>query len=284
MRNGPERGVPAAVPSRRTLSRRARQSMTGRGRSSTRGHQPAGVRSYACAGPSATSRAERLDEAVDVVGGRAGAEARAEPVRAGRDAVEERVRAEPAGAHRDAVLGGERGRDEPDRPALELDGGDAETVVGIVEPADDPHAGMPASPWCRRAVSAASCSRRGASPSRSSSTSARASAAMPSTLGVPASCRSAPCFQSTPSTRTDSTAPPPARWGGGRVEPVRPADERPGAERRVRLVAREREVVDAGCREVDAPVRQQLCGIHRERVRRARAPAGRAPRSGAPRP
>ena len=59
----------------------------------------------------------------------------------------------------------------------------------------------------------------------------------------------------------------------------RPADERAGAERRVRLVAREREVVDAGCREVDAAVRQQLRGVHREaRAVRVREPGERRDR------
>ncbi len=49
-----------------------------------------------------------------------------------------------------------------------------------------------------------------------------------------------------------------------RVEPVPAADERPDPERRVRLVPRERHVVDAGGGEVEPPVRHELRPVDRE--------------------
>ena len=79
-----------------------------------------------------------------------------------------------------------------------------------------------------------------------SASQAAASATAPITLGEPASKRSGASAQITSSSVTSLIAPPPC--SSGSPPSARAADERAGAERRVELVAGEREVVDAGRR------------------------------------
>ena len=90
----------------------------------------------------------------------------------------------------------------------------------------------------------------------SSASQAAASATAPITFGEPASKRSGASAQITSSTVTSLIAPPPC--SSGLAGQRRPADERAGAERRVELVAGEREVVDAGRGHVDRAVRREL--------------------------
>ena len=91
-------------------------------------------------------------------------------------------------------------------------------------------------------------------------------ATAPTTFGDPASSRSGGSVQITSSRSTRSTAPPPARKGSPVLERRPWPDQRPGPERRVQLVAAERDEVGPGGQR---PVGRQLRRVEQRPGRRA---------------
>ncbi len=118
---------------------------------------------------------------------------------------------------------------------------------------------MVLSPVSRCVESARSRSASASIPIASSVSQAAASATAPITFGEPASKRSGASAQTTSSSVTSLIAPPPCSSGSPPSGDL--ADERTGAERRVELVAGDREVVDPRLGHRQRAVRRELGGV-----------------------
>ena len=261
-RSSPTRRPPATEPpaGTRRARRRARIAAPVRGGRRRRARRPAGrppPRWFRARG----SRAPRRAAAAS-----AGPQRRAEPADLARgdaeQAGDERMGAEAAVADADRVL---RTEDRGEQRVAVAGQGErrhahaVDVVAGQSASCSRP--GTDARPPRSRSASARSCAATASIPSAPSARQAAPSATAPTTFGRPGLVALRRVGPDDAVERHELDRAAAVQQRRGVAEPADGPDERAGAERRVELVAREREEVDARGGHVDRPVRRELRGV-----------------------